>query len=102
MSDFVKITTEQSGDVIVASNQRQKVVGISGAKVLKDRADAYAVALKPLLKELEEQGVTGHTAIAKAFSARNVPTARGGQWTVRGVTNLIGRLAVIKVAKGAV
>jgi hypothetical protein len=102
MSDFVNINTELSGDKNVAIKHRQKLVGISGAKVLMDKADAYAIGLKPLLRELEEQGVTGHTAIAKAFIARNIPTARGGQWTVRAVTNLIGRLAVIKAAKGAV
>lgn len=80
-----------------AIKERQKAAGMAGGKELKDNADAFALGLEPLLKELQEQGVTGRAAIANAFSARNIPTARGGQWTVTAVTNLIGRLAVIKV-----
>lgn len=102
MSGFLNTNARQIEEKNVAIQQRKKVVGISGAKALKDKADAYAIELKPVLKELKEQGVVGHTAIARAFSTRQIPTARGGQWTVRAITNLIGRLAVIKASEEAV
>ncbi|MES2018748.1 MAG: hypothetical protein V4484_19835 [Pseudomonadota bacterium] len=97
MSNIKNNNTEPNAVKNGALNERQKAAGMAGGKELKDKADAFALGLKPLLKELEEQGLTGRTAIANAFSARNIPTARGGQWTVTAVTNLIGRLAVIKV-----
>lgn len=69
--------------------------------VAKTNANAFAVSLIPVLQALSGEGIVGPVAIATALNARGVPTARNGKWAVTTVTNLIGRLAVIKATEGA-
>lgn len=66
--------------------------------VAKTNANAFAVSLIPVLQELAVRGIVGPVEIAAALNARGVPTARNGKWAVTTVTNLIGRLAVVKAA----
>jgi hypothetical protein len=68
--------------------------------VAKTKANAFAVSLIPVLQDLAGEGIVGHVAIAAALNARGVPTARNGKWAVTTVTNLIGRLAVLKTTEG--
>jgi hypothetical protein len=69
--------------------------------VAKTKANAFAASLIPVLQDLAVEGIVGHVAIAAALNARGVPTARNGTWAVTTVTNLIGRLAVLKATEGA-
>ncbi|MES2018749.1 MAG: hypothetical protein V4484_19840 [Pseudomonadota bacterium] len=70
--------------------------------VAKTKANAFAVNMIPALQELAVAGIVGPVAIAAALNARGVPTVRNGKWAVTTVTNLIGRLAVVKAAGEAV
>ncbi|WP_152594755.1 hypothetical protein [Massilia sp. BSC265] len=76
----------------------EAVRGCISGKAAMAKADAYALAMKPLLEVLENEGITSRSAVARALRELGVPTPRGGAWDARKVTNLIGRIAVIKVS----
>jgi DNA invertase Pin-like site-specific DNA recombinase len=52
--------------------------GVHGNKVA---ADAFAARVLPMIRDVQQSGVTRLRGIAAALAARGVPTARGGQWT---------------------
>jgi hypothetical protein len=55
---------------------------------VKAKAAAWARERRPLLAELEAEGIVSAKAQAKALNERHVPTARGGKWTARSVINI--------------
>jgi DNA invertase Pin-like site-specific DNA recombinase len=57
-----------------------------------EKADAFAASLSPVLREIQEAGITSLSGIARALTARGVQTARGGSWTAKAVSNLLERL----------
>lgn len=66
---------------------------IKGAASGRAGADAFALQVAPVLKELAAQGITTQLGIAKALDERGIPTARGGEWTNVQVGRLLSRLA---------
>jgi len=63
------------------------------AAVRGNRAKDRATDLAPIIEELKASGVSSLTAIAKALTARGIPTARGGNvWTPAGVSRVLARL----------
>ena len=62
-----------------------------GAAANRTVADAFAVNVLPVVREIEASGVTTHRAIAAALNARGVRTARGGAWHDSTVRNLMAR-----------
>jgi DNA invertase Pin-like site-specific DNA recombinase len=48
---------------------------------LKAKASQFAANVAPIIREIQAAGHTSHNAIAGQLNARNVATARGGQWT---------------------
>ncbi|MET4017191.1 DNA invertase Pin-like site-specific DNA recombinase [Bradyrhizobium sp. S3.2.12] len=57
-------------------------------------ADRRAQDLGPVLKQLRADGVTSPTAIARALTARGIPTARGGtEWSAPQIRLIEARLA---------
>lgn len=52
-----------------------------GTAVRIAKAKKRSEDLAPLIAELRATGATTLQAIADAFNARNIPTARGGRWT---------------------
>jgi DNA invertase Pin-like site-specific DNA recombinase len=65
--------------------------GIERAARYKAEARARAVELAPLLRELQQQGLS-LAAIAGELAKRGVPTPRGGAWHPQMVVRLIERL----------
>lgn len=59
---------------------------------LVSKADAFAAGVADVVKEIQGAGITSLNGIAKALTARGVQTARGGAWTAKAVSNLLGRL----------
>jgi hypothetical protein len=51
-------------------------------------SQAGSAALRPLLLELQRQGL-GLQAIARELNRRQLPTARGGLWYATSVRNLL-------------
>ena len=53
-------------------------------------ADAFAANVRPIIKEIQASGVSSMRGIARALTARDIPTARGGDWSDVQV-HLLGR-----------
>ncbi|MGI4718995.1 MAG: hypothetical protein ACRYF6_11550 [Janthinobacterium lividum] len=92
------MTKAEPNDSDKASSKARQIAGaFVGSASAKEKADEFALSMKPVLEDLAEEGITSRSAIAKALSERGYPTARNGHWTTGRVTDMIGRLAVIKV-----
>jgi excisionase family DNA binding protein len=87
-------------------NRRQKgfpsEAGEAGRKTQQAHANARALALAPIIAEIQAHGVTRPHAIAAALTDRGVPTALGYRfWTssrVREVLERLDRLGALKSA----
>ncbi len=55
-------------------------------------ADGFAQDLRPVIDDVQRQGVTTLRAIATALNERGMLTRRGGTWQVSNVRNLLRRL----------
>ena len=62
-----------------------------GAAAQRMAADAFAANVLPVVRQIQAAGATTHRAIAEALNARGIRTARGGQWHVSTVQNLLAR-----------
>jgi hypothetical protein len=80
-----------------AAAERQIVGGILGAWITKTKADEFAMLMKPVIEGLEMEGIVGRTEVAHALNERGYPSPGGKKWGVTTVTNLLGRIAVIKM-----
>lgn len=56
-------------------------------------ADAFAENVLPIVRELSASGLTTLRELASGLAARNVRTARGGDWTPMAVKRLLDRAA---------
>src|SRR5205085_12389531 len=65
--------------------------GKAGRAVQTADADRFAANLLPILRRIQSAGPIGMVAIAKTLNDRGVRTARGGQWHVSSVANLLAR-----------
>ena len=54
-------------------------------------ADQFASNLLPIIKSIQSSGPIGMVSIAKLLNERGIRTARGGQWHVSSVANLLAR-----------
>ena len=61
------------------------------AKATREKARRYRENILPIINEIQEVGVTTLTGIAKALTARGIPTARGGEWWPWTVSLLLAR-----------
>ena len=66
---------------------------VASEKVRTARSDARAVALAPIIANIQVRGVTTFHGIARALNARGVLTAAGkGQWEAVQVRRVLARL----------
>jgi DNA invertase Pin-like site-specific DNA recombinase len=56
-----------------------------------ESADRFAANVLPIIREIQNSGVSSLRGIAKALTARGIKTARGGQWSAVQVTDILGR-----------
>jgi DNA invertase Pin-like site-specific DNA recombinase len=63
-----------------------------GREVQKAEASAFAANVLPIIETLRASGLRDLRGIAAALNNRGVRTARGGQWHVSNVKNLVDRL----------
>jgi Recombinase len=54
-------------------------------------ADHHAANVVPIIRQIKRAGATTLREIADALNARGVRTARGGQWHVTTVSNVLAR-----------
>ena len=74
--------------------QGATLAAAKGATANRAAADAFAANVLPVVRQIQTAGATTHRAIAEALNARGIRTARGGQWHVSTVQNLLAREAV--------
>ena len=72
-------------------NPKLHVARKSAVKAVKAAADRYAANVLPVIRAAQKAGATTLRDIANALNARGVPTARGGQWHPKSVSNILGR-----------
>src|SRR4051794_19409335 len=65
--------------------------GQMGRQSLRAEADRFAANLLPVIRSIQAAGPIGMVSIAKELNSRGVRTARGGQWHVSSVSNLLAR-----------
>jgi DNA invertase Pin-like site-specific DNA recombinase len=58
------------------------------------RADTFAAAIAPAIREAQAAGAKSLRQIAAALNARGIATARGGKWEAATVANALKRIAV--------
>ncbi len=63
-----------------------------GSDRTRINADRFAAKLRPLILELQANGVTSYRAIAREFERRGIKTARGGEWSGTQVCDILRRL----------
>ena len=86
-------------EALARAKARGKVLGspeLAKARVLaaasvKATADYNAADVLPRIRDLQRKGITTLNAIADALNAKNVRTARGGQWYATTVRNILNR-----------
>lgn len=62
-----------------------------GRKISADEADRFARTVLPLIASIQRSGINSLRGVAIALNNRGVRTARGGQWQVSNVRNLLRR-----------
>ena len=62
-----------------------------GAAAMAKEAQGFAGNVLPIIREIQNGGVTTLRAVADALNARNVKTARGGEWSAVQVSRVLGR-----------
>jgi DNA invertase Pin-like site-specific DNA recombinase len=82
----VKLGGKREGSADIAQHQAQAVA------VVRQKADAYAAKLGPVIRDIQAQGMTSLRQIAEELNRRQVATARGGQWAAPAVRNLLARM----------
>jgi DNA invertase Pin-like site-specific DNA recombinase len=72
-------------------NPRLHVARKTAVAVVRAEADRYAANVLPIIREAQNAGATTLRQIAEALNARGIPTARGGQWHAKSVSNILER-----------
>jgi DNA invertase Pin-like site-specific DNA recombinase len=73
--------------------------GAMGRASLVASADEHARNLLPVLRTVRNEGATTLAAITFALNERRIPTARGGQWHVSTVANLVARAQKLEAVR---
>jgi DNA invertase Pin-like site-specific DNA recombinase len=73
--------------------------GESGRASLILAADGHARSLLPLLRSLKAEGTITIGGVTRALNERKIPTARGSQWHVSSVANLLARALKLEAAR---
>jgi DNA invertase Pin-like site-specific DNA recombinase len=63
------------------------------SRVLQEKAQRFATGALPIIKELQNQGITSYKGLARALNARGVPTANKRRWYGGTVRNLLEKYA---------
>jgi hypothetical protein len=61
------------------------------AAARKNSADRYAANVLPVITDIQRSGIQSLRGIARALTARGIPTARGGAWTPVQVSDILRR-----------
>ncbi len=80
---YYRVSTDRKGEQLHAARK--------GVSVRMQQADAFAANVLPIIRDIENAGVTTLKGIAEALNARGIKTARGGSWHPTTVKNVLQR-----------
>jgi DNA invertase Pin-like site-specific DNA recombinase len=95
-----RLISERTRAALAAKKQRGKALGNPtniaeagrvGRRVQTADADRFAANLLPVIRSIQSAEPIGMVSIAKLLNKRGIRTARGGQWHVSSVANLLAR-----------
>lgn len=94
-----EMISQRTKAALAAAKARGKKLGgpkLAQARILghaanRKAADKFAANVRPIIEQIRASGATSLRKVAAALQARGVPTARGGQWTVAQVSNVMRR-----------
>jgi len=89
------LAAKKAQGVALGNRSNIDVAGAIGRRASKDRAEAFASNVMPIVSSIQAAGVTTLAGIAEALNGRGVRTARGGRWHVSTVMNLLRRTAEV-------
>jgi DNA invertase Pin-like site-specific DNA recombinase len=72
-------------------NPRLAAAAGKGAAAMKASAQQIAANVLPVIREIQAAGVSTHDGIAGKLNDRKVATARGGRWSHKQVSAILGR-----------
>lgn len=82
-------------EALRAAKKRGVILGKHGKEVLsqqnREAADKFALAMQPIIKELQDQGFKTIREITAELNDREIPTFRGKNWHLASVHALIKR-----------
>jgi DNA invertase Pin-like site-specific DNA recombinase len=89
-----RLISQRTRDALAAKKAQGVKLGGLNAKGIENRhaAKAFAEALRPVLAELQAEGVTVLRKIAVALNDRGIKTASGGEWSAMQVRRVLARL----------
>jgi DNA invertase Pin-like site-specific DNA recombinase len=90
-----RLISQRTKDALAAKKAQGVKLGGLNAKGIENRdaAKAFAETLRPVLSELQADGVTVLRKIAAALNDRGIKTASGGEWSAMQVQRVLDRLA---------
>jgi DNA invertase Pin-like site-specific DNA recombinase len=88
----VALTAKKAQGVRLGGNPTNLAeAAAKGAVANREAADRFAANVLPIVRQLQEAGVTGLQGLAAALNERGVRTARSGAWHASSVRNLLAR-----------
>ena len=95
-----RLISERTKAALAAKKQRGEALGNPtsivlagevGRRVQVAEADRFAANRLPIIRSIQSAGPIGMVSIAETLNERGIRTARGGQWHVSSVANMLAR-----------
>jgi DNA invertase Pin-like site-specific DNA recombinase len=86
------------GWAIEGRRDEQRKAARRGADRGRQRADAFAENVLPVIESIRRAGITTLSDIAEALNMRGIRTARGGKWYAMTVRNILQRQQATELA----
>ena len=99
------LISKRTREALAAKKARGAILGnrtnlaeaqAEGRKQIGVNADKFAAHTLPIIRQLQATGIASLRGIAAALNDRGEPTARGGLWDAKTVSNLLARAPAAK------
>ena len=88
--------SQRTTAALQAAKRKGVVLGATGVERAvenKAAADAFARRVRPVLRQLQRDGITTVRGVAAELNRRGVAAANGGQWHPTSVARLLARVS---------
>jgi DNA invertase Pin-like site-specific DNA recombinase len=85
------LAAKKAGGAKLGNSRNIALAGAAGRFAQTAAADDFAASLIPIVNAIRSTGATSLEAIARALNDRGVRSARGANWHVSSVMNLLAR-----------